>query len=68
MSELLQNEIDEIVKDFVRRAGGKVGVVRPDELASMIREAASRGVMAGWLGGVKAERDYNSRKAAQEQK
>ena len=68
VSEQLQNEIDEIVRDFVRRAGGRVGVIRPDELASMIREAASRGVMAGWLGGVKAERDHNKSKAAKEQK
>ena len=68
MSEKLQTEIDEIVSDFVRRSGGKVGVIRPDELASMIREAASRGVMAGWLGGVKQEREHSRSKQMQEQK
>ena len=58
MSEKLQTEIDEIVTDFIRRAGGKVGVIRPDELASMIREAANRGAMSGWLHGVKQEREH----------
>jgi len=62
MSEKLQTEIDEIVSDFIRRAGGKVGVIRPDELASMIREAASRGAMSGWLHGVKQEREHSCAK------
>lgn len=68
MSEKLQTEIDEIVIDFIRRAGGKVGVIRPDELASMIREAANRGAMAGWLGGVKQEREHSRSKITQVQK
>lgn len=68
MSEKLQTEIDEIVIDFIRRAGGKTGVIRPDELASMIREAANRGAMAGWLGGVKQERQHSRSKQMQEQK
>jgi hypothetical protein len=68
MSEQLQTEIDEIVIDFIRRAGGKTGVIRPDELASMIREAANRGAMAGWLGGVKQERQHSRSKDMQEQK
>lgn len=68
MSEKLQTEIDEIVSDFVRRSGGKFGVIRPDELASMIREAANRGAMAGWLGGVKQERQHSRSKQMQEQK
>lgn len=68
MSEQLQNDIDEIVTDFIRRSGGKVGVIRPDELASMIREAANRGAMAGWLGGVKQEREHTRSVNAKEQK
>jgi hypothetical protein len=68
MSETLQTEIDEIVIDFIRRAGGKTGVIRPDELASMIREAANRGAMAGWLNGVKQERQHSRSKQLQEQK
>jgi hypothetical protein len=68
MSEKLQTEIDEIVIDFIRRAGGKTGVIRPDELASMIREAANRGAMAGWLNGVKQERQHSRSKQTQEQK
>jgi hypothetical protein len=68
MSEKLQTEIDEIVIDFIRRAGGKTGVIRPDELASMIREAANRGAMAGWLNGVKQERQHSRSKQMQEQK
>jgi predicted DNA-binding transcriptional regulator YafY len=68
MSEQLQNDIDDIVTDFIRRSGGKVGVIRPDELATMIREAASRGAMAGWLGGVKQEREHTRSVKAKEQK
>ena len=68
MSEKLQTEIDEIVTDFIRRSGGKVGVIRPDELASMIREAANRGAMAGWLGGVKQEREHSRSIKMKEQK
>lgn len=68
MSEQLQTEIDEIVTDFIRRSGGKVGVIRPDELASMIREAANRGAMAGWLGGVKQERQHAQSVKMKEQK
>ena len=68
MSEKLQTEIDEIVSDFIRRSGGKVGVIRPDELASMIREAASRGAMAGWLNGVKQEREHTRATKNKEQK
>jgi hypothetical protein len=68
MSEQLQNDIDDIVTDFIRRAGGKVGVIRPDELASMIREAANRGAMAGWLGGVKQERQHSQSVKMKEQK
>jgi predicted DNA-binding transcriptional regulator YafY len=68
MSEQLQNDIDDIVTDFIRRSGGKVGVIRPDELATMIREAASRGAMAGWLGGVKQEREHSRATKNKEQK
>ena len=68
MSEQLQNDIDEIVTDFIRRSGGKVGVIRPDELATMIRKPASRGAMAGWLGGVKQEREHSRSRTAQVQK
>lgn len=68
MSEQLQNDIDDIVTDFIRRSGGKVGVIRPDELATMIREAASRGAMAGWLGGVKQEREHTRSVKMKEQK
>lgn len=68
MSEQLQNDIDDIVTDFIRRSGGKVGVIRPDELASMIREAANRGAMCGWLGGVKQEREHTRSVKMKEQK
>jgi hypothetical protein len=34
----------------------------------MIREAANRGAMAGWLGGVKQERQHSRSKQTQEQK
>lgn len=68
MSEQLQNDIDDIVTDFIHRSGGKVGVIRPDELATMIREAASRGAMAGWLGGVKQEREHSRAIRMQEQR
>ena len=68
MSEQLQNDIDDIVTDFIRRSGGKIGMIRPDELATMIREAASRGAMAGWLNGVKQERQHSRSKQLQEQK
>ena len=68
MSEQLQNDIDDIVTDFIRRSGGKVGMIRPGELASMIREAASRGAMAGWLGGVKQEREHTRSVKMKEQK
>jgi len=68
MSEQLQNDIDDIVTDFIRRSGGKVGVIRPDELATMIREAASRGAMCGWLGGVKQEREHSRATKSKEQK
>jgi hypothetical protein len=68
MSAKLQDDIDEIVTDFIRRSGGKTGVIRPDDLATMIREAASRGAMAGWLGGVKQEREHSRNKQSQVQK
>jgi hypothetical protein len=68
MSAKLQDDIDEIVSDFIRRSGGKTGVIRPDDLATMIREAASRGAMAGWLGGVKQEREHSRSVYSKEKK
>ena len=64
MSESMQNKIDEIVNDFVKRAAGKVGILRPEDIGRIAREAAQKGCMIGWYEGVKAERKYMKLKEA----
>ena len=58
MSEAMQNKIDEVVNEFVKRAAGKVGILRPEDIGRIAREAAQKGCMIGWYEGVKAERKY----------
>jgi len=64
MSESMQNKIDEIVNEFVKRAAGKVGILRPEDIGRIAREAAQKGCMIGWYEGVKAERKYMKLKEA----
>lgn len=64
MSESMQNKIDEVVHEFVMRAAGKVGILRPDDIGRIAREAAQKGCMIGWYEGVKAERKYMKLKEA----
>ena len=54
----MQNKIDEVVNEFVKRAAGKVGILRPEDIGRIAREAAQKGCMIGWYEGVKAERKY----------
>jgi hypothetical protein len=58
MSEKMQDKIDEVVHEFVMRAAGKVGILRPEDIGRIAREAAQKGCMIGWYEGVKAERKY----------
>lgn len=58
MSESMQNKIDEVVHEFVMRAAGKIGMLRPEDIGRIAREAALKGCMIGWYEGVKAERKY----------
>lgn len=58
MSEKMQDKIDEVVHEFVIRAAGKVGILRPEDIGRIAREAAQKGCMIGWYEGVKAERKY----------
>lgn len=64
MSEKMQDKIDEVVHEFVMRAAGKVGVLRPEDIGRIAREAAQKGCMIGWYEGVKAERKYMKLKEA----
>ena len=64
MSEKMQDKIDEIVHEFVMRAAGKVGILRPEDIGRIAREAAQKGCMIGWYEGVKAERKYMKLKEA----
>lgn len=54
----MQNKIDEVVHEFVMRAAGKIGMLRPEDIGRIAREAALKGCMIGWYEGVKAERKY----------
>ena len=58
MSESMQNKIDEVVHEFVMRAAGKIGMLKPEDIGRIAREAAQKGCMIGWYEGVKAERKY----------
>lgn len=58
MSEKMQDKIDEVVHEFVMRAAGKVGILRPEDIGRIAREAAQKGCMIGWYEGVKAERKF----------
>lgn len=60
----MQNKIDEVVHEFVMRAAGKVGILRPEDIGRIAREAAQKGCMIGWYEGVKAERKYMKLKEA----
>jgi hypothetical protein len=64
MSEKMQDKIDDVVHEFVMRAAGKVGVLRPEDIGRIAREAAQKGCMIGWYEGVKAERKYMKLKEA----
>jgi hypothetical protein len=64
MSEKMQDKIDEVVHEFVMRAAGKVGILRPEDIGRIAREAAQKGCMIGWYEGVKAERKYMKLKEA----
>jgi hypothetical protein len=63
MSEKMQDKIDEVVHEFVMRAAGKVGILRPEDIGRIAREAAQKGCMIGWYEGVKAERKFANLKA-----
>ena len=58
MSEKMQDKIDEVVHEFVMRAAGKIGILRPEDIGRIAREAAQKGCMIGWYEGVKAERKF----------
>lgn len=58
MSEKMQDKIDEVVHEFVMRAAGKIGMLRPEDIGRIAREAAQKGCMIGWYEGVKAERKF----------
>jgi len=45
------------------RAAGKVGILRPEDIGRIAREAAQKGCMIGWYEGVKAERKFAKLKA-----
>jgi len=60
----MQDKIDEVVHEFVMRAAGKVGILRPEDIGRIAREAAQKGCMIGWYEGVKAERKYMKLKEA----
>ena len=63
MSEKMQDKIDEVVHEFVMRAAGKIGMLRPEDIGRIAREAANKGCMIGWYEGVKAERKFAKLKA-----
>jgi hypothetical protein len=60
MSDKLQEEITKVVNDMKPPANA-VGVLTAEEVERIIKTAATRGVMAGWVAGERTARAHWNR-------
>ena len=57
MHDKLNGEIDKIVQQMAP-AKGAVGMLTSDDAERIIRQAATKGAMAGWVAGERTARSY----------
>jgi hypothetical protein len=57
MHDKLNAEIDKIVQEMAPPANA-VGVLTADEVTQVIKQAATKGAMAGWVAGERTARSY----------
>jgi len=55
MQAAMKEEVAKIVADLAPRSGA-VGILTADDVRQIIERAASRGVIAGWVGGMRQAR------------
>lgn len=61
MQDKLNGEIDKIVQQMAP-AKGAIGMLTSEDVERIIRQAATKGAMAGWVAGERTARSYWSGK------
>lgn len=57
MHDKLNGEIDKIVSEMAPPANS-IGMLSTDDVVRMVRQAATKGAMAGWVAGERTARSY----------
>lgn len=60
MNDKLQAEISKVVADM-KPAANSIGLLTADDVEQIIKKAATRGVMAGWVAGERTARAHWNR-------
>jgi len=60
MNDKLQAEISKVVADM-KPAANSIGLLTSDDVEQIIKKAATRGVMAGWVAGERTARAHWNR-------
>ena len=61
MNDRLKDEIDKIISEMAPPVNS-IGMLATDDVARIVRQAATKGAMAGWVAGERTARSYWGKK------